>query len=121
MRKSLQVGVIGASAESGWARKSHVPAVQGLDGLELGAVVTRNRDKAEAASKAFGACIGYVDPQALFDDPEIDIFTVAVKLPEHHDLVLGALRAGKHVYREWPLSPTLARPKSWLPQPARPV
>ena len=42
----------------------------------------------------------------MFDDPEIDIVTVAVKVPDHHDLVLGALRAGKHVYCEWPLSPT---------------
>ncbi len=43
----------------------------------------------------------------LFADPAIDIVTVAVKVPDHHDLVLGALGAGKHVYCEWPLSSTL--------------
>ncbi len=107
MSTPLQVGIIGASARAGWARESHVPAVQRLGGLELGAVVVRKQDEADAAAKAFGARVGYADPQALFDDPAIDIVTVAVKVPEHHDLVLGALRAGKHIYCEWPLSPTL--------------
>ncbi len=109
MSKPLQVGIIGASAKAGWARESHVPAVQKLAGLELGAVVVRKQDEADAAAKTFGARVGYADPQALFDDPAIDIVTVAVKVPDHHDLVLGALRAGKHVYCEWPLSPTLAQ------------
>ena len=109
MSRPLQVGIIGASARGGWARESHVPAVQALHGLELGAVVTTTKDGADAAAKAFGVRVGYADPQALFDDPVIDIVTVAVKVPDHHDLVLGALRAGKHVYCEWPLSPTLAQ------------
>ena len=107
MSKPLQVGIIGASAKAGWARESHVPAVQKLAGLELGAVVVRKQDEADAAAKAFGARVGYADPQAMFNDPAIDIVTVAVKVPDHHDLVLGALRAGKHLYCEWPLSPTV--------------
>ncbi len=111
MNRPLRVGIIGASAKAGWARESHVPAVQGLDGLELGAVVVKTQEKADAAAMAFGARVGYADPQALFDDREIDIVTVAVKVPDHHDLVLGALDAGKHVYCEWPLSPTLDQAK----------
>ena len=106
-KRSLQVGIIGASAEGGWARESHVPAVQALSGLELGAVVTTSQASADKAAKAFGARAGYGSAEALFADPAIDIVTVAVKVPHHHDLVLGALRAGKHVYCEWPLSPTL--------------
>lgn len=107
MKKSLQVGIIGASAEGGWARESHVPAVQALSGLELGAVVTTSQSSADKAAKAFRARAGYGNAEALFADPAIDIVTVAVKVPDHHDLVLGALQAGKHVYCEWPLSPTL--------------
>ena len=109
MSKPLRVGIIGASAKAGWARESHVLAVQRLTGLELAAVVTRRQDEADAAARAFGARVGYADPARLFADPAIDIVTVAVKVPDHHELVLGALRAGKHVYCEWPLSPTLAQ------------
>ncbi len=103
MAKLLRVGVIGASAERGWAKISHVPAIQGLDGLELAAVVTRDQASADQAAKAFRAGKGYGDAKQLFADPDIDIVTVAVNVPAHRDLVLGALAAGKHVYCEYPL------------------
>ncbi len=106
---ALQVGIIGTSAAGGWARESHVPAVKALAGLELGAVVGTSREKGEESARAFGARVGYGDPASLFADPAINIVTMAVKVPDHHDLVLGALRAGKHVLCEWPLSPTLAQ------------
>ena len=109
MTRPLQVGIIGASAETGWARESHIPAVRALSGLDLGAVVTTSQSSADKAAAAFGARAGYANAEALFADAAIDIVTVAVKVPDHHDLVLGALRAGKHVYCEWPLSPTLSQ------------
>ena len=108
MDRVLRVGIIGASAERGWAKVSHVPAVQGLAGLALGAVVGRDQRSTEAAARAFGADAGYGDPQDLFRDPSIDIVAVAVKVPDHRALVLGALDAGKHVSCEWPLGRDLA-------------
>ena len=106
--KSLGVGIIGASAERGWAKISHVPAVQHLAGLELVAVASGNQAKADAAAKAFGAKVGYAEAKDLIQDPAVDIVTVAVKVPDHRELVLAALSAGKHVYCEWPLGRDLA-------------
>lgn len=103
MSRDLRVGIIGASAERGWARDSHVPAVQRLNGLELAAVVSGSQAGADAAAKAFGVAKAYAQAEELFRDPEIDLVAVAVKVPDHRDLVLGALKAGKHVYCEWPL------------------
>ena len=103
MTKLLRVGVIGASAERGWAKISHIPAIQALDGLELAAVVTQDQPSADRAARAFGAAKGYGDAKQLFADPDIDIVTVAVNVPAHRDLVLGALAAGKHLYCEYPL------------------
>ena len=40
--------------------------------------------------------------------PDIDVVSVAVKVPFHHQLTMAALNAGKHVYTEWPLGATLA-------------
>ena len=105
---TLRVGIVGASVERGWARVSHVPAVQGLQGLMLGAVVSTDRAKAEAAARAFGAAHGYGDAAELFADPSIGIVTIAVKVPDHRALVLAAAAAGKHVYCEWPLGRDLA-------------
>ena len=106
MSKPLKVGIIGASAERGWAKISHVPAVQALAGLELAAVATNTQASADAAAKAFGVT-GYADGHDLIHDPAVDIVTIAVKVPDHHGLLLAALAAGKHVYCEWPLGCSL--------------
>ncbi len=103
MATTLRVGVIGANARGGWAGESHVPAVRGLDGYELAAVATNARESAEEAAHKFGVSKAYADGQALIDDPEIDVVTVATRVPDHRALVLASLAAGKHVYSEWPL------------------
>lgn len=106
--KPLRVGIVGASAERGWAKISHVPAVQALAGLELEAVASGSPAKGEAAAKAFGAKTGYADARDLVRDPAVDIVTVAVKVPDHREVVMEAIAAGKHVYCEWPLGRNLA-------------
>ena len=103
MTKSLRVGIIGVSIDRGWAKDSHVPALQKLAGVELAAVATSHQATASAAAKAFGAKAAYGDATDLFRDPSIDLVAVCVKVPAHLTLVLGALAAGKHVYCEWPL------------------
>ena len=45
--------------------------------------------------------------------------TVAVKVPDHRELVLGALAAGKHVYCEWPLGRDLAETEELAAAAAR--
>jgi len=103
MDTDLAVGIIGVSAEGGWARESHVPAVQATDGLRLAAVATRTRATADAAAAAFGVPRAYDDPTQLIADPDIDVVTIAAPVPAHHDLILAALAAGKHVLTEWPV------------------
>ncbi len=104
MAKVLRVGIIGVSPERGWARESHVPAVQAVAGLDLAAVATRDQETADAAAAAFDVARAYGDPAALIADPDIDIVTVAAPVPAHRDLILAALQAGKHVVTEWPVT-----------------
>lgn len=103
MSKTLGVGIIGASAARGWAKDSHIPAVNGVKGLRLAAVAAGDEKKAHDAKEAFDAGAGYASGFDLIKDPAVDIVTVAVKVPDHRELVLAAIAAGKHVYCEWPL------------------
>ena len=105
MARTLRVGIIGANARGGWAGESHVPAVQGLDGLELVAVATTSQETADEAAHAFGVAKAYGDGAALIADTDIDLITVATRVPDHRPLVLAAIAAGKHIYSEWPLGP----------------
>lgn len=103
MAKPIRAGIIGASAEGGWALEGHVPAVQRLDGLEFAAVATNSQKTADASAKAFGVPAAYANGMDLIRAPGIDLVTAATRLPAHRELVLAALAAGKHVYCEWPL------------------
>jgi predicted dehydrogenase len=101
--RTLRVGLIGASADAGWARVSHVPAIKALAGLELAAVATRDQKSADAAAKAYGVPAAFADGLAMARHPDIDVVSVVVRAPAHLDYVMAALEAGKHVYCEWPL------------------
>ncbi len=72
MTKTLRVGIIGANAERGWARESHVPAVQGLNGLELAAVANKGQEAADAAARAFSVEKAYGNVADLFRDPDVN-------------------------------------------------
>ena len=107
-QNEIRVGIVGANAENSWAKVSHVPAIKGLSGLRLAAVATRNEQSAREAAQAFGAQHWWSDPFAMIQDEEIDVVTIAVKVPSHRELVLAALEAGKAVFCEAPLGRTVA-------------
>jgi predicted dehydrogenase len=107
-QREIRVGVIGADMKTSWAKMSHVPAINDLQGLRLAAVATRNEQSAREAAKAFGADRWYSDPFAMIRDDRIDIVTVAVAVPAHRELVLAALEEGKAVYCEAPLGRSVA-------------
>ena len=107
-QKEIRVGIVGANNKAGWAKVSHVPAINGLPGLKLAAVATRNEQSAREAAEAFGADRWFSDPFAMIRDDRIDVITIAVKVPAHRELVLAALDAGKAVYCEAPLGRTVA-------------
>jgi len=107
-KKAIRVGIVGANAKAGWARFSHVPVINGLPGVKLAAVATRSEQSAREAAEAFGADRWFSDPLAMIRDDLVDLVTIAVKVPAHRELVLGALHAGKAVYCEAPLGCTVA-------------
>lgn len=109
MSRVLRVGIVGGNPQRGWALDAHVPALRRLqEHFVLEAVSARSLAVAEEARVAFGANRAFGDSLALARDPDIDLVSVTVKVPEHRAIVLAALEAGKHVYCEWPLGADLA-------------
>ncbi len=108
MARTLRVGIIGANAEGGWARDGHVPAVQALEGLEFAAVATNSQKTADASARAFGVPAAYGSGMDLIRNSDADLVTIATRVPDHRELVLAALAAGRHVYCEWPLGRDVA-------------
>jgi predicted dehydrogenase len=111
MAAQIRVGIVGATVTpggSGWGANAHVPALAALPDYALKAVCTAHEATARASAAAFGAELAFHDYAAMVAHPAIDLVAVVVRVPGHHDLVMGALAAGKAVYCEWPLGADLA-------------
>lgn len=104
----IGVGVIGASPGTGWAAATHVPALQALPQYDLRAVATSRAESARRAADEWKVD-AFDDPRQLIGHPGVDLVVVAVKVPDHQDLVAQAIAAGKMVFSEWPLGVDLVQ------------
>src|SRR5438105_1079168 len=100
---TLGVGIIGVSPDRGWAATAHIPALRALPNYEIRALSAHSAESARAAGEAFGVGAVFSDHEQLVRQPDIDVVAVTVKAPQHRELVVAALAAGKAVYCEWPL------------------
>ena len=108
MAEKLKLGLVGADAAGrGWGPAAHMPALRGIEQIELAALCTSRPESAAAAAKAYGIR-AYHDVNELVAQPDIDIISTVVRIPNHYQVVMAALNAGKHVYCEWPLGANLA-------------
>ena len=80
------------------------PAFQKVEGSKLVAVMRRNARKAEDYAKRHGVAKWYTNAQELIDDPEVNAIYIATPPDSHEDYALRALKAGKPVYVEKPMT-----------------
>ncbi len=102
MTAAVRVGIIGA----GFSASLHATAlgqVRGVD-LTIAAVASRSRQRADAFARSRGIPTVHASPEELIDDPSIDVVCVCAPNTAHAQLVVRALRAGKHVICEKPLT-----------------
>ncbi len=105
----LGVGIVGVEADRSWAARGHIPALRALsETFEIIGVANTSKASAKAAATATGLPRAFADVAELVTAIEVDIVTVAVKVPPHLEIVKAAIGAGKHVYCEWPLGNGLA-------------
>jgi predicted dehydrogenase len=107
--KRFKVGIVGLQPGRSWAARAHIPALRALpETFEIIGVANTSRASAEAAAAEIGRPRAFADVDDMIAAPEIDIVTVAVKVPHHLAIVKAAIEAGKHVSCEWPLGNGLA-------------
>ncbi len=100
----IKVALIGTG---GFARTAHLPNLSELSDLyELRAIVNRTGSVAKEVGKLYKVNYVTSEPQEVFDDPEIDAIIITTRHNTHTSLVIRALKAGKHVLVEKPLSIT---------------
>jgi predicted dehydrogenase len=105
--RPIGIGMVGAGAV---ARAVHAPGFRQAPGAALVGVYDADRGAAEAVGSA------RVHPtlDALLADPAVDAVVVATPNAHHHDAVLAALAAGKHVLCEKPMALDLGQARAML-------
>ena len=95
-----RIGIIGA----GNIASLNVAGYLDDERCDVAAVCDPVEGRAAAAAEAWGARSSYSDLAALLADPDIDAVEILTPTHLHHDHVLAALAAGKHVSCQKPLA-----------------
>ncbi|MBS1860660.1 MAG: Gfo/Idh/MocA family oxidoreductase [Actinobacteria bacterium] len=85
-----------------------LPGFAAAADAELGAVASRDGGRARSYAAANGIEVAHSSYEGLLDDPAIDCVYIPLPNSLHREWVEAALRAGKHVLCEKPLTATAA-------------
>ncbi len=100
IKDKLNIGIVGVGGRGG-------ANLNGCSGENIYALCDINQSTTAKASQRFKDAIVTSDWRTLIDNPKIDALVVSTA-DHHHALVsIAAMRAGKHVYCEKPLSHTV--------------
>jgi predicted dehydrogenase len=101
----IRVGVIGLGH---WSEYGHLPSLKLLPDYELTAVYSRSPEKAAALVERHGFKYAATSLQELVSHPDVDLVLVLTPAFQHEEGIRAAIKAGKDVYCEWPLTPSTA-------------
>jgi predicted dehydrogenase len=109
---TIKVGMIG----SGFVSELHMYAYKRVDGVnaEVAAVVSRG-DQVEHFAKKHGIAQTHRDYRALLADPSIDVVDICTPPALHAEMIVEAVRAGKHVICEKPFAGYFGQPGDQTP------
>jgi predicted dehydrogenase len=104
-RRTIRCGILGAGW---WATFAHIPALENHPGVELVAVQSLDRIKAEAIARDFGIPHAYTTAEELLDVPGLEAVIVSSTPNMHYVQAKAALDRGLHVLIEKPMTFTAA-------------
>ncbi len=100
-RRNLRAAVVGCGA---LARSVHLPNLKENPRVELAVTCDIDFEKARECCELYGAERAESDWRRLIDDPDIDLIILVTHTELRGELIVPALRAGKPVYTEKPLT-----------------
>ena len=86
-----------------FARRVMLPALSKMDGIEWRGICTAKGVNAEHTGQRHEFTFATTDHSEIWNDMETAAVFIATRHDLHADLVIAALRAGKHVFVEKPL------------------
>ena len=104
MKAKAVFGLIGTG---GISQTQHLPNLSRAAHVRLKTVCDLDSGRLYEQQRAFEVPHATTDYRTVLADPEIDAVVIATSPSNHARLALDAINAGKHVYVEKPLAPTV--------------
>lgn len=99
---------------TGFGSQVHLPAIAHIDHTELVAICSRRQDRVDVIAARHGIPSASTDWRDVVNDSGVDGVIVATPPYLHHQMVIAALEAGKHVLCEKPLARNLAEARDMV-------
>ena len=99
----INLGVLGAGS---FANSVLLPSIQKAGNIEFVGIASSGGLHAQHSGKKFGFQYATSDDDQIINDPNINTVAILTRHDTHADLVVRALKAGKHVFVEKPLAIT---------------
>ncbi len=105
--RPVTIGLVGCGTIAGIM---HLPGIQTMVELgkaELVAVADVVPEKAQAAAATHGAKAAYGDLERMLAEADFELLVNNTPIPQHFAVTAAALRAGRHVYTQKPMTTTV--------------
>ncbi len=98
---NIRWGILGTA---GIAEGCTIPAMLKAEGCELYAIAGRDEKKVKHFQKTYGFANAYIGYDSLLQDKEVQAVYIPLPNALHHQWVMRAIEAGKHVLCEKPIA-----------------
>jgi predicted dehydrogenase/threonine dehydrogenase-like Zn-dependent dehydrogenase len=98
---SVKLGVLGAGL---YANATLLPVIKSHKDFELVGIASSGGLHAQHSGKKFGFQYATSSEDEIINDPKINTVAILTRHDSHADLIIKALKAGKHVFVEKPLA-----------------
>jgi predicted dehydrogenase len=106
-KRVIKIGVVGC----GQMGQKHAKNCTAIGGVKVVAVTDTDKKRARALGEDVSA-VTYPDSKTLLEDSDIDALIIATPPAEHSKDALSAIRAGKHILIEKPITLDIKTAKS---------
>lgn len=100
-QSSVKLGVLGAGL---FANSTLLPVIKNNKDFELIGIASSGGLHAQHSGKKFGFQYATSSEDEIINDPKVNTVAILTRHDSHADLVIKALKAGKHVFVEKPLA-----------------
>ncbi|HJR79279.1 MAG TPA: bi-domain-containing oxidoreductase [Anaerolineales bacterium] len=102
--KSTSVVKLGVLGAGNFANAILLPAIKKVGDIELIGIASSGGHHAQHAGKKFGFQYAASDNEEIINDPNLNTVAILTRHDSHAELVVKALKAGKHIFVEKPLA-----------------